>query len=213
MAKTTRKTPIKVTSTEQGDHQFITNFEARLAAMEQRSVAVAAGVPAQTVHYHPAPGTGCECNSKNCCCFDIYLTRVRIIDDQGNIEPADGGIVSQYMEMIFNVVAGEFSGIHPSLVAPMQISRKLGWVSVNKKISSISVKGTKSIPVVVEAREVGGTAELRPEFGTSHVSQLNIACGCPVVPIQIKVELNAGGRAGGVIEAEISAKEVCCDTC
>lgn len=234
MAKSTRKTKTSrevkpAAQAEQVEnpsiamsHDVLSSIEYRLAAMEQRAMAA----PAPGVFYPPAPrNQGCDCSKTKCCCFEIYVSRVRVTKIQNPIlEPRDGsttvpGLSSEYMELFINAIVGQSSVLVPNLVAPLKLSSKLGWMSINKVISTVTVKGSKTLPAMVEAREVAGPSQLdviaeqRPEFGTSSMSQLNLTCGCPVAPILIEVELNAGGKAGGSIEVEISAREVCCDSC
>ena len=65
-----------------------------------------------------------------------------------------------------------------------------------------------------EAREVETVAlGGKPEHGSSSEVYMALACGCPVVPMQLPLTLSGGGKAGGRIEVEIGARETCCEIC
>lgn len=164
--------------------------------------------------YQPYPTQeGCGCSKEKCCCFDVIMNRARVLERQ--METEDGLTGShRNLEMIFHVTANGFSGIYPSLNSHIQLSEKSGWVSVNKKVTQIRVGGTKSIPVMAEAREVENNAlGFRPEHGSSGEFMMNLACGCPTIPLLIEIPLTGGGRGGGRVEIEVAAREACCDMC
>ena len=201
--------------------QIMQGINYRLAELEKRPVSSDASRLDNQNGY-------CSENSSRCCCFDIFISRVKVTESQfdllsGNItEPGDGAdvpfpapLLSPFMELIFHVIADGEGAVYPNLMSPMQLSKKTGWSSVNKKIRQISVNGTKAVPIVVEAREVEQAFNIdgQAEYGSSSVNHLNLACGCPVVPIQIPVKLNAGGTTGGAVEVEVTARETCCDGC
>lgn len=205
------------------EHQLMQRMEKRLAAIEQRTEDLTMAAPAKRVQY-PHAGTygvdkGCA-QPACCCCFEIYISRIRIIDGQGPLEPGDGGLVSQFLEPFVAVTVDDITVLAGSLMQPIKISAKGShWLNINRIIKTVSVKGSKSLPVMAEAREVGGNTaadnvlEARPEFGSSSVTQLILTCGAQVVPLQLRVDMTGGGNGGGTIEVEVSAREVCCDTC
>lgn len=218
---TSQAQPIKVqpidTSTE---FQLMQRMEQTLAVIEQRAAAMNMAAPAP--YYQAAPSRidkGCA-PAKCCCCFEIFISRIRVIDGQGPLEPGDGGLVSQYLETFIAVTVDDITVLAGGLMQPIKISAKGShWMNINRMIKTVTVKGTKAFPTMAEAREVGGNTaaenalEARPEFGSSSVSQLNLTCGAQVVPLQLRVDMTGGGNSGGTMEVEVSAREVCCETC
>jgi len=202
----------------------ILNLERRLMEMEHYTMAT---IPQRAVkRYYPDIAGGCGCGPKNCCCFDIYISRARVIKDQSGLppiplidEPGDGDlgvldVTNKQMELLLHATANGFSGLFPSLTSYIGISQSQGWVPVNKKITQVSVSGSKAVPVMVEVREVetmalGG----RAEYGSSDVAYLNLACGCPSMPLVFPVSLTGGGNAGGIVEVEVTAIAVTCEGC
>lgn len=227
MAKPPKNTPaaqsIKIEPIgAQADHQLMQRMEQTLAAIEQRTAELGMTAAASTQYYHHTPAgidRGCA-KPACCCCFEIFISRVRVIYGQGPTEPGDGGIISQYLETFVAVTVDDITVLAGGLMQPIKISAKGShWLNVNRSIKTVTVKGTKSFATMAEAREVGGNtalenaAELRPEFGSSSVTQLVLTCGAPVVPLQLRVDMTGGGNGGGTIEVEVSARETCCETC
>lgn len=229
MAKLPKKTPAvqpqeskRVAS--QPDHQLMQRMEQTLAAIEQRTteleMATVTATPVQ--YYHPgAAGIDRGCAKPTCCCcFEIFISRVRVIEGQGLLEAGDGGLISQFLETFVAVTVDDITVLAGGLMQPIKISAKGShWLNINRTIKTVTVKGSKSFPTMAEAREVGGNTaaenalELRPEFGSSSVTQLMLTCGAPVVPLQLRVDMTGGGNGGGAIEVEVSARETCCETC
>lgn len=229
MAKLPKKTPVaKAIKTAPvaapADHQLMQRMEQTLAAIEQRSAALDMAVAAPIQYYSPGPAgidRGCA-KPACCCCFDIFISRIRVIEGQGPLEAGggDGGLLSQFLETFVAVTVDDVTVLAGGLMQPIKISAKgAHWLNVNRAIKTVTVKGTKSFATMAEAREVGGNtvadniAEARPEFGSSSVTQLILTCGSPVVPLQLRVDMTGGGTGGGTIEVEVSARETCCDTC
>ena len=154
-----------------------------------------------------------------CCCFEIILYRARVIKDQGGLgstEPADGGIGSKNMELIFGVTADGFNGVHPSITGYITMSEKSGWHIFNQKVAL--VQGNQNIPISASAREVEVSpnpvvvaTEGRAEYGTSDTAYMNLRCDCPVVPLQFDIKLSGGSiNKRGIVMVEVIAKKVCC---
>jgi len=228
MAKSTRTTksstkPSKaVIAASEPEHQLMQRMERTLAVIEQRTADLTMAAPSAIQYSHPAQkgiDHGCA-KPVCCCCFEIFISRIRIIDGQGPLEPGDGGLISQFLEPFVAVTVDDITVLAGSLMQPIKISAKGShWLNINRVIKTVTVKGTKSFPTMAEAREVGGNTaadnvlEARPEFGSSSVTQLILTCGAQVVPLQLRVDMTGGGNAGGTIEVEVSAREVCCETC
>lgn len=206
------------------DHQLMQRMEQTLAAIEQRTAALSMAVATPVQSYQTAPAgidRGCA-KPTCCCCFDIFISRVRVLEGQGLLEAlgGDGGASSQFLETFVAVTVDDITVLAGGLQQPINISATgAHWINVNRAIKTVTVKGTKSFPTMAEAREVGGNsvadniAEARPEFGSSSVSQLILTCGAQVVPLQLRVDMTGGGTGGGTIEVEVSARETCCDIC
>lgn len=165
------------------------------------------------------PPSDCGCEDECVCCFEVLITRVRVMEDQGGAlsggsgvgEPGDGGVFSDDMELVFNVLADGMGEVYPSLTSFISISKRHKWVAVNKVINRLPVPcgGTRTVSLVAEVMEVettlvGGRAEVGSESGT-----IVLACGCPTVPAQILVRLAAGGQADqGEVLVEVTARQV-----
>ncbi len=193
---------------------MIRAMDSRLAAIEAASMDSVASNKAAG-----AAGNG-GCGEGACCCFDVVMSRARVIrEQQGLLEVGDRDlgpldITNKYMEMQFHVKAEGLSALWPSLNSFVQMNRKSGWVSVGAKVGKFTVQGSRSIPVMSEAREVDtALIEWQSEHGSSETAYLNLRCGCPTVPVILSIPLTGGGSGGGVVEVEVTAVETCCDTC
>ena len=227
MAKSPKKTPtaqpIKIEPVDtQTNHQLMQRMEETLTAIEERTVALSMAAAAPVQYYQPkSPGIDRGCAQPACCCcFEIFISRIRVIEGQGLLEPGDGGLLSQFLETFVAVTVDDITVLAGGLMQPIKISAKGShWFNINRMIKTVTVKGTKSFPTMAEAREVGGNTvadnalEARPEFGASSVTQLILTCGAQVVPLQLRVDMTGGGNGGGAIEVEVSARETCCETC
>ena len=163
----------------------------------------------------------CNCNGgykSKCCCYELILSRVRVIKDQGKLlEQSDGGIIDSKMEMIFYASADGVGVVHPNLTSWIQIGEKSNWLPVNRLINRISFpeNSTKTVQLNLEAMEFETTPTnlnpltSRPELG-SNSSIMNINCSCTPPPVIIEVRLDDYGKGGGIVEGEIIARKVNC---
>ncbi|HST57116.1 MAG TPA: hypothetical protein VLK84_00420, partial [Longimicrobium sp.] len=163
------------------------------------------------------PSSDCGCQGD--CCFEVLISRVRVMEDQGGAlsggsgvgEAGDGGNFSDDMELVFNVLADGQGEVYPSLTSFISISKRHRWVAVNKVVNRLPVPcgGSRTVPLTAEVMEVETTvAGGRPEVG-SESGTLVLSCGCPTVPAQILVRLAAGGQADQAeVLVEVTARQV-----
>lgn len=175
--------------------QMMQSVSARLGQIEANSIEAARGVDIKP--------TTQSCCASQCCCFDVIISRARVLKEQsgpipipGIDEPGDADLgpldpLNKYMEMQFNVVAADLSALAPSLGSFLPMNRAGNYQPIGRKIGTLTVNGSRSVPVMAEAREVetsvlGG----RAEHGASETSYLQLTCGCPVIPVMLQISLD-----------------------
>jgi hypothetical protein len=198
--------------------QMMQAVNARLGQIEANSIDMRDAA-------RPYPTEQSSCGGQ-CCCFEVYISRARVLKEQSGLIPipgidepgdADLGVLDPFnkkLEMQYNVIVGDMSALAPGLSHSYEMNRASNWVPIGKKIGKFTVKGSRSIPVMAEAREIE-TSPLggRAEHGASETTFLQLMCGCPVIPCVMQVSMASGGNAGGIVEVEVTAIQTCCDTC
>lgn len=170
----------------------------------------------------------CGCVSKECCCFEIVLAKVRAAKPQ--IEPPDVGDIPMpptinALEVQLYVTAGdpEAGFVFPGLASTLDL-RANGlpggpgpWVGIERVINRVFVKkGTAlTTQVNVEVREhdegVERPAAFKDEIGEASGTITLDCCMAKIYPpTPIDVYLDHGGEGGGMVQLAFYARRVCC---
>lgn len=178
--------------------------------------------PVQSV---PIPNTqekGCGCNDEpsncvgnNCCCFDIKMTYVRVLNMQ--IEPVDSNI-QPWGEMevkMFAYLDNGLGALIPNMFDSMKLKKLVDQpgikVNVGVTIGTVCIpkNTTKMVTITVDAlEEERGLAEQsagRDEEG-SNSTIMNLDCCCSSsITASMDLAFTAGGQGGGAIEIGFTA--------
>ena len=162
----------------------------------------------------------CECVSEGCCCFDIIMTNVRVVQMQ--IEPADSNVNplgEMEIRMFASIDEPPFLGaVIPDLFSYITIHKLLFeegvWQAVNRVIGRkcISKRTPVTVPLRVHAVEVEHQEPLamRDEYGTA-TGSLTLDCCCTTITPTTTFELSftGGGQGQGKIACQFIAQRVC----
>jgi hypothetical protein len=163
----------------------------------------------------------CDCVSKNCCCFDIVMSTVRVLAMQP-LELADSG-ANPWGELeiqMFAYLDGGIGTVIPSMFSTLSLRKLLQFpgikVRVDRTIGTVCLaKGkTKTITIGVDAIESdAGLLERitggRDEEGSNSATMI-LDCCCSVPPsVSFDVSFTSGGQGGGAIGVEFTAIRKC----
>jgi hypothetical protein len=178
----------------------------------------------------------CSCIAPGCCCYEIMLDRLRGIQTQGILEPADAGqapaLGSNDLEvrLFVSLDSTNVGLLIPSLFTTMPVpipSALAGggpgvWIPINQVIGRVYLrKGTsRTVALFVQASEIDEGQIERPgglgsdEHGEANGS-ITLDCCTPVIYAAGPVDLSftrgdAGGGQPGAISMTFSARRVCC---
>lgn len=164
----------------------------------------------------PCGDAPCECTSPNCCCFDIVMTHVRVVDMQ--IEVVDSNITPFFnMEVQMFASIDGIGTVIPSMFGYLSLHKLLNkpgvWSQVQRTIGTVCVpkKNPKTILITVDAVEVeqGEPTAGRDEYGTAS-SSMTLECCCSTQQtISFEVDFTGGGQGGGTIEVKFAAVRKC----
>jgi hypothetical protein len=163
----------------------------------------------------------CECTSPNCCCFQIWMTSVRVLAMQP-VEIMDSNLNpwADIEVQMFAYLDGGTGAVIPSLFSYLTLGKLAQYpgpkVSVERPIGTVCLrKGrTRIVTVTVDAIEsdkgllerlTGGRDEEGSNSGT-----MVLDCCCSQEPKLIfDVQFTAGGQGGGAIQVEFAARRSC----
>lgn len=148
----------------------------------------------------------CYCCHKmvETCTFDIYMTRVRVVDNKW----LDGKA-----ELMITGYANGQSAVFPGMGTWIVLHKKWGWRNIRKRITSITLeKGTsRVIYISADAIEVDGWLGAKWEIGSGDAKFLNVQCGQQTGVNYILVDIMRAFGGAGVtctIEIEFAAFQV-----
>lgn len=162
----------------------------------------------------------CDCVSSNCCCFDIKLAYVRVLEMQ-ILEPVDSNI-QPWGEMevkIFAYLDNGIGALIPNMFDTMKLKKLVNQPGL--KINVGTIIGTVCIPAgttkmvkinadsIEEERGLIEQTAGRDEEG-SNTTIMNLDCCCSS-PITASMDLyyTSGGQGGGAIEIGFIAIKRC----
>lgn len=123
----------------------------------------------------------CCCKEKKCCCFDIYVSRIKAKKNHDGYSEA---MIIGYA----NGQAAPLTGLGSWLI----IHKKQGWVNINKFIMRIckpNDESSFSVAVTADAIEVDRMGGGNWERGSAQeIKNLELICGKVAVPQSVKVE-------------------------
>lgn len=157
----------------------------------------------------------CNCVSSNCCCFDIKMSYVRVLDMQ--IEPVDSN-VQPWGEMEVKMFAYLDNGIGaliPNMFDSMRLKKLVSQpgikVNVGVIIGTVCIpKGTtKMTTIKVDALEEERgldeqTAGRDEEGSNTTIITLDCCCSSPQTA-SMELSFTGGGLGGGTIEIGFTA--------
>jgi hypothetical protein len=163
----------------------------------------------------------CGCVSKNCCCFDIVMSYVRVLGMQPlEAQDSNANPWGELEVRMFAYLDGGIGAVIPSMFSTLAL-RKLVQspglkVRIDRVIGTVCLpKGkTKTITIGVDAiEEDSGLVERatggRDEEG-SNSSIMVLDCCCNVPPSTVfDISFTSGGQGGGAIEVEFTAIKKC----
>jgi hypothetical protein len=141
--------------------------------------------------------------------MQIFISRVRALKSS---------LLEGDIELIVAVKALDQGAVFPSLTAFLNLDDNAIWTAVDVPVGRFCVPcaGSLTVPLTVEALEVGKALEGRPDFGATP-DVITLTCSCPVVPRLIKITLSgkwgAGHGSNHEVEVEISGRRLanrCC---
>lgn len=161
----------------------------------------------------------CNCTSSNCCCFDIKLAYVRVLNMQ--IEPVDSNI-QPWGEMevkLFAYLDNGIGALIPNMFDSMKLKKLIDSpgikVNVGAFIGTVCIpKGsTKIVSITVDGlEEERGLIEQsagRDEEG-SNTTIMNLDCCCnSSLTASMDLSFTGGGQGGGTIEIGFTATKKC----
>ncbi|MDT4954321.1 MAG: hypothetical protein QOJ02_2459 [Acidobacteriota bacterium] len=181
-------------------------------------------------NYRESSECGCGCTHPGCCCYEIVLERLRGIQPQGLLEPADAGAapaVTNDLEVRLFASIDNIGVLIPSLTTTMQVpvpSVVIGggpgrWLPLGHVIGRVCLPRNTSRTVTVDfqAAEIDEGIETlagNPEVGEASGS-ITLECGCSKIYPPASIDLSfdrgdVGGGAPGAISIAFFARRVCC---
>lgn len=138
------------------------------------------------------------------CKFDIYLTRVKVIDNNWLDGQAELQIIGY---------ANDLCGIVPGAATYMVLSKHWGWRNVMKKLGTIEIERdvSRSVMCNADAIEVDVAGGGAWEFGSGSPVTLMISCNVQSGACTTQIECRRVKLGGGVtarIEVEFMAFQV-----
>ena len=205
------------------------------SAIQQATAAPArVAVPAPTDQRDCCKEEPCGCFSKDCCCFEIVLDKIRATHPQGILEPADSGDTTIPIPTINELEVRLFASIDNIGILIPSLDTTLGlrvpsilagggpglWVSIDKVIGKIYLpKGTtRNVIVEFQGQESEEGAErvvgFKDEYGFA-TGSITLDCCVPKIYPSMPTDLsfNYGGTGGtmpGGIAIAFYARKVCC---
>lgn len=188
----------------------------------------------------PTPGKqesgdcDCGCTDSGCCCFEIVLDRVRAIQPQGILEPADMGDTALPLPTINELEVRIFASIDNIGILIPSLSTTLGlrvpslisgggpglWMPINQVIGRVFVKRgvLENVLVEFQGSEIDEGAERPIAFKDEHgfaSGSITLDCCMSRIypPIPTDLSFNFGGTGGGnpgAISLAFYARRVCC---
>lgn len=186
----------------------------------------------------PAQTRGdCECAScvsANCCCFEIVLDKIRGIQPQGLLEPADAGDTTIPVPTINELEVRLFASIDNIGVLIPSLSTTMGirvpsvlagggpglWMSIGQVIGRVYVKkGTQqTFTIDYQGSEIDEGIErvlgFKDEHGTASGTITLDCCSSRIYPpMPTDLSFDQGGIGGGqpgAISIAIYARRTCC---
>lgn len=186
---------------------------------------------------HEGGGCDCDCTAPGCCCFDIYLDKVRGIQPQGLLEPADMGDTTLPIPTINELEVRLFISLDnnknvglllPGLSTTMGIrvpSILTGggpglWMPICQVVGRVCLKkGTiRNVAINCWGSEIDEGAERPIGFKDEHgeaSGSITLDCCTSIIypPMPIDLSFDQGGIGGGqpgAISMAFYAKRVCC---
>jgi hypothetical protein len=207
-------------------------------AIERESMVTAKGrtyIIPEDSRFKENPDCGCDCIHPGCCCYEIVLDKVRGIQPQGILEPADAGDVSipaSINELEVRIFASidnigvlipslsTTMGIRvPSILPPSTGGPGL-WMPIGAVIGRIYVKkgSSRTITVDFQASEIDEGLERviagKDEHGAAS-GTITVDCCSPRIYPSTPTDLSfdhgdVGGGQPGAISLAFYARRVCC---
>jgi hypothetical protein len=151
---------------------------------------------------------------KNCCCFEVFMTRCRITKQA----QFDGKA-----EIMLTGYANEQQATFPGMGLWFVHHIKWGWRTIHKKIGRYTVEEGKKLPVylLLDAIEVDVSAAGSWEMGSNEnqpSTTINLQCGVGTITAVLSVDTKGvknvnAGHTTCTIEVEFAAFEVACCCC
>ena len=145
------------------------------------------------------------------CCFDVFITRFWVTHNK-DINPAAGMILIGY--------ANEQTGIAPSGATRLHAHPKHGWININQKVGSFTVKEGEKFPVLirVDAIEWGngldGASDVGSDLeGDDPGQEIVLDCSSSKIAktrLAVKLQRPKGGDAGRVAVEIAAFRKACC---
>lgn len=163
----------------------------------------------------------CDCVSSNCCCFDIEMTYVRVLNMQtGEAMDSNANPWGEMEVKMFAYLDNGIGAMIPNMFGTMNLRKLVNHpgikVSVRKNIGTVCLANGKSktITITVDAiEEDSGLAERatggRDEEGTSSTT-MNLDCCCSSsLTATMDLSFTSGGQGGGALEIGFTAIKKC----
>ena len=168
---------------------------------------------------HESRECECECTHPGCCCFDIYLDKVRGIQPQGILEPADSGDTTLPLPTINELEVRLFVSLdntnigllYPSLstTAGIRVPSILAgggpglWLSINQVVGRVCLKkGTsRTVTLRIQGSEIDEGIERPLGFKDEHgeaSGSITLDCCTSIIypPMPIDLSFDQGGIGG-----------------
>ncbi len=140
------------------------------------------------------------------CCYEIAMKRMRVTKTT---------LLDGKLELMISGYANQHEAVFPGLGSWFVVSKKWGWVNINKPVGEFKIK--KGSPLIVQLGAdaiendiwLGGSAEI----GSNEMNQyMKIGCGTGVSNKIIQIDLHAvkNGKVRHKIEIEFAAYEKTC---
>jgi hypothetical protein len=185
---------------------------------------------------HEGRDSDCECTSPGCCSFDIYFDKVRGIQPQGLLEPADMGDTTIPIPTINELEVRLFISLDNTPVGLLlpNLSGTIGirvpsiltgggpglWMPINQVVGRVYVKkGTlRNVTIRCQGSEIDEGIERVVGFKDEHgeaTGSITLDCCTAIIypstPIDLSFDQGGiGGGQPGAISMAFYAKRVCC---
>ncbi len=112
----------------------------------------------------------CCCPEEPSCTWDIYMTRVMVVENQ---------FLDAKAEFMITAYADGQSAVFPGNATWCVASKHWGWVNALKRITSIKIKAGESYNVAVrcDIDEIDVVAGGSLELGSSDIQYITLQCG------------------------------------